>query len=191
MMCTLIWHASNSTEYKLEPWPTTKPTPFASCWCPCTASAASARLADFNRRGLPLDVLVCNAGLMSPAARLETQDGLEMQFQVGDPWTGHRISNAAPGRTEEGRGRGMYVRGLTGWLPVLVHIPSCLSDRSLQVVERGAAQNTQRRCVYVSCLSVYAGRRLASLAPLAPLVTFAGQLPVALAAGPRAAGGAA
>jgi hypothetical protein len=36
----------------------------------------------FSSRGLALDVLVCNAGLMSPPQRLQTQDGLEMQFQV-------------------------------------------------------------------------------------------------------------
>ncbi len=37
----------------------------------------------WRRRGLPLHLLVCNAGLMGPPARLETADGLEMQFQVG------------------------------------------------------------------------------------------------------------
>eukprot|EP00798_Chlamydomonas_sp_ICE-L_P024967 gene24967-10626_t len=36
----------------------------------------------FNKRGLPLHLLVCNAGLMSPPTRLESKDGLEMQFQV-------------------------------------------------------------------------------------------------------------
>ncbi|KAG2430024.1 hypothetical protein HYH02_013852 [Chlamydomonas schloesseri] len=36
----------------------------------------------WRRRGLPLHLLVCNAGLMGPPARLETADGLEMQFQV-------------------------------------------------------------------------------------------------------------
>jgi NAD(P)-dependent dehydrogenase (short-subunit alcohol dehydrogenase family) len=37
----------------------------------------------FNRQGRRLDVLVCNAGIMSPANKLVTEDGLEMQFQVG------------------------------------------------------------------------------------------------------------
>ena len=48
------------------------------------ASLASVKsfAADFNARGLPLDVLVCNAGIMAPPKRLVTQDGLEQQFQV-------------------------------------------------------------------------------------------------------------
>lgn len=37
----------------------------------------------FNRQGRQLDVLVCNAGIMSPPARLVSDDGLELQFQVG------------------------------------------------------------------------------------------------------------
>jgi NAD(P)-dependent dehydrogenase (short-subunit alcohol dehydrogenase family) len=36
----------------------------------------------FNRQGRQLDVLVCNAGIMSPPARLVSDDGLELQFQV-------------------------------------------------------------------------------------------------------------
>lgn len=49
------------------------------------ASLASVKsfAADFNSRGLPLDVLVCNAGVMAPPLRHETEDGLEQQFQVG------------------------------------------------------------------------------------------------------------
>ena len=48
------------------------------------ASLASVRAfaADFNARGLPLEVLVCNAGIMAPPERIETVDGLEQQFQV-------------------------------------------------------------------------------------------------------------
>jgi NAD(P)-dependent dehydrogenase (short-subunit alcohol dehydrogenase family) len=38
----------------------------------------------FNAQRRRLDVLVCNAGIMSPANKLVTQDGLEMQFQVRD-----------------------------------------------------------------------------------------------------------
>jgi NAD(P)-dependent dehydrogenase (short-subunit alcohol dehydrogenase family) len=38
---------------------------------------------DWRRRGLPLHLLVCNAGVMGPPRRLETADGIEMQFQVG------------------------------------------------------------------------------------------------------------
>lgn len=36
----------------------------------------------FNSQKRPLDVLICNAGIMSPKHRLVTEDGLEMQFQV-------------------------------------------------------------------------------------------------------------
>ena len=48
------------------------------------ASLASVKsfAAKFNERGLPLDVLVCNAGIMAPPVRCETEDGLEQQFQV-------------------------------------------------------------------------------------------------------------
>lgn len=48
------------------------------------ASLASVRsfCKAFNSKKLPLDILICNAGLMSPPQRLTTQDGLEMQFQV-------------------------------------------------------------------------------------------------------------
>ncbi|GFR49342.1 hypothetical protein Agub_g11303, partial [Astrephomene gubernaculifera] len=37
---------------------------------------------EWGARGLPLHLLVCNAGIMGPPRRLETADGLEMQFQV-------------------------------------------------------------------------------------------------------------
>ncbi|KAG2430026.1 hypothetical protein HYH02_013854 [Chlamydomonas schloesseri] len=36
----------------------------------------------WRRRGLPLHLLVCNAGIMSPLTRTTTPDGLEVQFQV-------------------------------------------------------------------------------------------------------------
>lgn len=36
----------------------------------------------FNKEGRSLDVLVCNAGIMSPPQRLVSDDGLELQFQV-------------------------------------------------------------------------------------------------------------
>ena len=36
----------------------------------------------FNARGLPLSLLICNAGIMAPPQRLVTRDGLEQQFQV-------------------------------------------------------------------------------------------------------------
>ncbi|PNH06560.1 WW domain-containing oxidoreductase [Tetrabaena socialis] len=36
----------------------------------------------WRRRGLPLHILVCNAGVMSPLTRTVTADGLEVQFQV-------------------------------------------------------------------------------------------------------------
>lgn len=45
-------------------------------------SSVKSFAADFNARGLPLDVLVCNAGIMAPPVRGETEDGLEQQFQV-------------------------------------------------------------------------------------------------------------
>lgn len=37
---------------------------------------------NFNARSLPLALLICNAGVMAPPKRLETQDGCEQQFQV-------------------------------------------------------------------------------------------------------------
>jgi hypothetical protein len=37
---------------------------------------------EFKARKLPLHLLVANAGVMSPATRHETEDGLELQFQV-------------------------------------------------------------------------------------------------------------
>jgi len=43
----------------------------------------------FNARGLPLHLLVANAGVMSPAAREVTRDGLEAQFQVN--FLGHWV----------------------------------------------------------------------------------------------------
>ena len=36
----------------------------------------------FNARGLPLALLICNAGIMAPPKRLVTKDGFEQQFQV-------------------------------------------------------------------------------------------------------------
>lgn len=36
----------------------------------------------FNARGLPLHLLVCNAGIMSPLERMTSADGLELQFQA-------------------------------------------------------------------------------------------------------------
>lgn len=41
--------------------------------------AAAARLVSVGR---PIEYLVCNAGVMAPPERLETQDGFEQQFQV-------------------------------------------------------------------------------------------------------------
>jgi NAD(P)-dependent dehydrogenase (short-subunit alcohol dehydrogenase family) len=40
----------------------------------------------FNKGGRQLDVLVCNAGIMSPPKRMVSEDGLELQFQVS--WRG-------------------------------------------------------------------------------------------------------
>ena len=37
----------------------------------------------FARSGRPLDLLICNAGIMAPPQRSETENGLELQFQVG------------------------------------------------------------------------------------------------------------
>eukprot|EP00200_Dunaliella_tertiolecta_P000098 CAMPEP_0202360176 /NCGR_PEP_ID=MMETSP1126-20121109/13209_1 /ASSEMBLY_ACC=CAM_ASM_000457 /TAXON_ID=3047 /ORGANISM="Dunaliella tertiolecta, Strain CCMP1320" /LENGTH=565 /DNA_ID=CAMNT_0048953807 /DNA_START=116 /DNA_END=1814 /DNA_ORIENTATION=+ len=37
----------------------------------------------FNARNLPLHLLVANGGVMSPATRSQTEDGLETQFQTG------------------------------------------------------------------------------------------------------------
>lgn len=44
--------------------------------------------ASFNARRLPLALLICNAGVMAPPKRLETQDGCEQQFQVYRPHNG-------------------------------------------------------------------------------------------------------
>ncbi|DBA74163.1 hypothetical protein WJX77_006313 [Trebouxia sp. C0004] len=41
----------------------------------------------FNARGLPLALLICNAGIMAPPKRLVTKDGFEQQFQVN--YLGH------------------------------------------------------------------------------------------------------
>lgn len=38
--------------------------------------------AEYERRGLGVDVLVNNAGVMAPPERTVTEDGLEAQFQV-------------------------------------------------------------------------------------------------------------
>uniref|UniRef100_A0A383VX36 Uncharacterized protein n=1 Tax=Tetradesmus obliquus TaxID=3088 RepID=A0A383VX36_TETOB len=48
----------------------------------CSLKNVRAFTKSFNRQGRRLDVLVCNAGIMSPANKLVTEDGLEMQFQV-------------------------------------------------------------------------------------------------------------
>jgi NAD(P)-dependent dehydrogenase (short-subunit alcohol dehydrogenase family) len=37
---------------------------------------------DFIDRDLPVHYILCNAGLMAPLKRLQTDDGLEMQLQV-------------------------------------------------------------------------------------------------------------
>ena len=52
------------------------------------ASLASVRrfAHSFNERREPLDILVCNAGIMAPPQRLETADGLEQQFQACKLW---------------------------------------------------------------------------------------------------------
>jgi len=36
----------------------------------------------YNREGRPVDILLCNAGIMAPPQRGITQDGFEQQFQV-------------------------------------------------------------------------------------------------------------
>ena len=49
-------------------------------------SLASVRrfAARFNSQNRRLHLLVCNAGVMAPPRRIETPDGLEQQFQVGE-----------------------------------------------------------------------------------------------------------
>lgn len=49
----------------------------------CSLNNVRAFARKFNSQGRGLDVLICNAGIMSPASRLLSQDGLELQFQVG------------------------------------------------------------------------------------------------------------
>lgn len=41
----------------------------------------------FEARNLPLDILICNAGIMAPPARCLAKNGLELQFQVS-PYQG-------------------------------------------------------------------------------------------------------
>lgn len=50
----------------------------------CSLSGVRSFVHDFNRSHRRLDVLVCNAGIMSPPSRLVSPDGLELQFQVWD-----------------------------------------------------------------------------------------------------------
>ncbi len=90
--------------------------------------------AAFNARKLPLHLLVANAGIMSPATRLVTEDGLEMQFQVN--FLGHwlmahelmaeqrRRRAAAHGKgagsvtaSAAGRGTREGEEAREGWLP--------------------------------------------------------------------------
>jgi len=52
----------------------------------------------FNARGLPLALLICNAGIMAPPKRLVTKDGFEQQFQVGQQ-TGSVVVTMKTGRT--------------------------------------------------------------------------------------------
>jgi NAD(P)-dependent dehydrogenase (short-subunit alcohol dehydrogenase family) len=52
----------------------------------CSLKNVRAFAKSFNAQRRRLDVLVCNAGIMSPANKLVTQDGLEMQFQVRGGW---------------------------------------------------------------------------------------------------------
>lgn len=46
----------------------------------------------FNAKHLPLALLVCNAGIMAPPKRKETQNGCELQFQVHV----HSVASSAP-----------------------------------------------------------------------------------------------
>eukprot|EP00775_Hariotina_reticulata_P006867 gene6867-7083_t len=48
----------------------------------CNLKNVKAFAKRFNSTGKRLDVLICNAGIMSPATRLTSDDGLELQFQV-------------------------------------------------------------------------------------------------------------
>lgn len=48
----------------------------------CSLKNVRAFAKKFNSQGRRLDVLICNAGIMSPATRLVSDDGLELQFQV-------------------------------------------------------------------------------------------------------------
>jgi NAD(P)-dependent dehydrogenase (short-subunit alcohol dehydrogenase family) len=48
----------------------------------CNLKNVKAFAKRFNSTGKRLDVLICNAGIMSPATRLASDDGLELQFQV-------------------------------------------------------------------------------------------------------------
>lgn len=48
----------------------------------CSLKSVKHFCKDFIRSGSDLDILICNAGIMSPPERLLTEDGLELQFQV-------------------------------------------------------------------------------------------------------------
>eukprot|EP00879_Flechtneria_rotunda_P018786 GHRR01019719.1.p1 GENE.GHRR01019719.1~~GHRR01019719.1.p1 ORF type:complete len:164 (+),score=55.40 GHRR01019719.1:132-623(+) len=48
----------------------------------CSLKNVKQFIKNFNKQGKNLDILICNAGIMSPANRLLSEDGLELQFQV-------------------------------------------------------------------------------------------------------------
>eukprot|EP00891_Asterochloris_glomerata_P003953 jgi/Astpho2/3953/fgenesh1_pg.00063_%23_19_t len=63
----------------------------------------------FNERCRPLDLLICNAGIMAPPQRQETCDGLEQHFQVN--FLGHwLLVNALLDAQDRMRRKGKYQR---------------------------------------------------------------------------------
>lgn len=100
----------------------------------------------FAAQQLHADVLICNAGIMAPAARGVTEDGLEQQFQVN--YLGHwRLVHALVSRhlqaagTKAHKAHPQYQQPGSKamriiWLTSMTHIGAQLDWEDLQLVRR-------------------------------------------------------